>query len=91
VFFGVLPGGGTASVYNELPAGVRLLLRNMQKVDKGVCLEPVEEGEAPGLWEPNKIPYDHTKLGSYMKQGGGMLSFCDEETKKVAEGSRFGG
>jgi hypothetical protein len=56
--------------YNELPAGVRLLLSNMQKVDKNVCLEPVEEGDAPGLWEKNDVPYDHTELGSYIRHRG---------------------
>ena len=35
--------------YNELPAAVGLLLKNMQKVDSSACLEPVEEGDAPKL------------------------------------------
>eukprot|EP00956_Cyclotella_meneghiniana_P026377 scaffold56791_cov61-Cyclotella_meneghiniana.AAC.5 len=68
--------------YNELPAGVRLLLSNMQKVDKNVCLEPVEEGEASGLWEKNDLPYDHTELGSYVRQGGGVQAFSMKKPRK---------
>ena len=68
--------------YNELPAGVRLLLGNMQKVDKNVCLEPVEEGDGPGIWEINYVPYDHTELGSYVRQGGGMQAFSMKKPKK---------
>ncbi len=68
--------------YNELPAAVRLLLKNMQKVDFSACLEPVEEGDAPKLWEAADVLYDHTELGSYVQQGGGMQAFAMKKPKK---------
>jgi hypothetical protein len=54
--------------YNELPAAVCTLFKNMQKV----CPEPVVVGEAEKIFEAGEIPYDHMDLGSWVKQGGGM-------------------
>lgn len=68
--------------YNELPAAVRLLFKNLQKVDKMVCLEPVEVGEAENLWDSGDVPYDHMDLGSWVKQGGGMNAFAMKKAKK---------
>lgn len=61
--------------YNDLPSNIRLLLKNMQKVDKMVCMEPVVAGEAEKIWEPTLVPYDHTDLGDYIGQGGGVKAF----------------
>jgi hypothetical protein len=47
-----------------------------------VCLEPVVVGEAEKLFEPGDIPYDHTDLGSWVKQGGGMNAFAMKKAKK---------
>jgi hypothetical protein len=77
--------------YNELPAAVRLLLNNMQKVDKYVCLDPVEEGEAPKVWDPSGVSYDHTELGSYIQQGGGMQAFSMKKPKKWQKDQGFVG
>jgi hypothetical protein len=52
--------------YNELPLAVRTLLKNMQKVDSKVCLDPIEEGEAKTIWEVMEIPFDHTDLDSWV-------------------------
>lgn len=68
--------------YNELPAAVRKLFSNLQKVDSMVCLEPVVVGEAEKIFEHGEIPYDHTELGSWVKQGGGMNAFALKSAKK---------
>ena len=68
--------------YNELPAAVRALFNNLQKVDNMVCLEPVVVGEAEKIFEGGEIPYDHTDLGSWVKQGGGMNAFALKKAKK---------
>eukprot|EP00956_Cyclotella_meneghiniana_P025889 scaffold54940_cov39-Cyclotella_meneghiniana.AAC.1 len=68
--------------YNELPSNIRLLLKNMQKVDKMVCLEPVIPGDAEKLWEPTSVPYDHTDLGDYIVQSGGVKAFEMKKPRK---------
>jgi hypothetical protein len=45
-------------------------------------LEPVEEGDGPAIWEAKDVPYDHTKLGTHVKQGGGMQAFSMRKPKK---------
>lgn len=42
--------------YNELPLAVRTLLKNMQKVDSKLYLDPIEEGKAKRIWEVTEIP-----------------------------------
>ena len=72
--------------YNELPAVVRVLFKNLQKVDKMVCLEPVVVGDAERLFEAGEIPYDHTDLGSWVKQGGGMNAYAMKKAKRWGKG-----
>ena len=50
----------------QAPCSGAFVLRNMQKVDNKACLEPVEEGDAPALWEPNDVLYNHTELGTHV-------------------------
>ena len=71
--------------YNELPSNIRLLLKNMQKVDKMVCMEPVVAGDAEKIWEPTSVPYDHTDLGEYIVQGGGVKAFELKKPKKYGK------
>eukprot|EP00956_Cyclotella_meneghiniana_P018468 scaffold30756_cov39-Cyclotella_meneghiniana.AAC.6 len=54
----------------------------MQKVDKMVCLEPVIPGDAEKLWEPTSVPYDHTDLGDYIIQSGGVKAFEMKKPRK---------
>lgn len=61
--------------YNELPVAVRLLLRNIEKVDSHVCLDLVEEGEAPKVWEIFDVSHDHTELDNWVVQSGGCSHF----------------
>ena len=68
--------------YDELPGAVKTLLMNMQKVDVMVCVEPVEEGEDKRIWEPTLIPFDHTDLGSYVVQSGGINAFSMKKAKR---------
>jgi hypothetical protein len=68
--------------YNELPGAVRALLKNMQKVDDKVCLDPVEDGEAKRIWNLSEIPYDHTELGSWVVQSGGVQAFAMKKPRK---------
>lgn len=72
--------------YNEYPAAVRVLLKNIQKVDGWACLEPVEEGSAPRIWEPSAVPYDHTDLGNWSRFSGNAGSFEMRKTKKKEQG-----
>lgn len=68
--------------YNEYPAVVCLLLKNLQKVDEWVCLEPVEEGAADRISEAGKIPYNHTDLGNWCVYSGNAGSLEKRKPKK---------
>jgi hypothetical protein len=61
--------------FNELPQAVRTLLKNMQKVDKNVCLEPVDIGNGDQIWETGQVPFDHTDLGSHVMHTGVTKAF----------------
>eukprot|EP00956_Cyclotella_meneghiniana_P025496 scaffold53356_cov47-Cyclotella_meneghiniana.AAC.9 len=50
-----------------------------------VCMEPVVAGDAERIWEPTSVPYDHTDLGEYIVQGGGVKAFELKKPKKYGK------
>ena len=68
--------------YNELPSGIRALLKNMQKVDSWACLDPVEEEDGHKIWDPMAVPFDHTDLGNHVVLSGGVNAFALKTPKR---------
>eukprot|EP00956_Cyclotella_meneghiniana_P034609 scaffold106721_cov50-Cyclotella_meneghiniana.AAC.1 len=72
---------GTQAKMNEFIMGVRVLYKNLLKVDKTVVLEPEKEGEDK-LYDPTQIPLDLTEAGAWVRPSGDAGVFEMRKPKK---------
>ena len=57
--------------YNKLTMKCRMLMRQLQKVDVTVVIEPLIAGNKKGRWEKSsEIPFNFTYLGAAIKVAG---------------------